>query len=187
MSETRKPWMLAVGQPFAPERQKWPDGSFEYRYFDGNHLLQICVASPSEQDTAVFLNGRMHVGLYAEQGVVFFLFRIEGFMEWSDQAFSIRLVGEADRGLPRIEDNERLLLTLVLVDADTGLVSAMRMVTYSPHFSRLFVRKLQAQLDAPVFDRSEHFATVEEIYKQFPTSKAMAKAALVIERAGSRL
>ena len=137
MARMETPWHLVVGKPFAPERQRWPADTFEYRYFSGHHLLQFCVASPSARDIEAFSKGRMSVALYHEQNVIFFLFRIEGFMDWSDQAISIRLVAEADQELPPLPDGARIPLTLVLVEADNGNVAAMRMVTYSPRFSRL--------------------------------------------------
>lgn len=180
------PWRLVVGQPFAPERRCWPDDTFEYRYFSGHHLLQFCVASPSMRGIEAFGKGRMSVGLYHEQNVIFFLFRIDGFMDWSDQAISIRLVAEADQELPPLPDGARIPLTLVLVEADNGNVAALRMVTYSPHFSRVMHRWLQAQKDMP-FRKEDHMAAVQDIYRRFPDSKALAKAASFIERAGSKL
>ena len=85
-------WRLAIGDLFTPERTHWPDNRFELRYFDGSFLLQICEASPSEKSIAAFRHGAMHIGLHYEQGVIFFLFRIDGTWAWSDQAFSIHLL-----------------------------------------------------------------------------------------------
>lgn len=186
MDRIKARWHLVVGQPFVPERRSWPADTFEYRYFSGHHLLQICVASPSERDIEAFSKGRMSVALYYEQNVIFFLFRIEGFMDWSDQAISIRLVAEADQDLPPLPDGARIPLTLVLVEADTGNVAAMRMVTFSPRLSRLMHLWLRAQKDLP-FRREDHMAAVQDVYRRFPDSKALVKAAAFIERAGSKL
>ncbi len=186
IDKTKASWRLVVGQTFAPERRRWPNDTFEYRYFSGHHLLQFCVASPSGRDIKAFSKGRMSVGLYREQNVIFFLFRIEGFMDWSDQALSIRLVAEADQGLPPLPDGMRIPLTLVLVDADDGNVAALRMVTYSQHFSRVLQRWLQDQKELP-FCKEDHMAAAQDIYRRFPDSKALAKAASFIERAGSKL
>lgn len=179
-----EPWVLVVGKPFSDKRTKWTDGSFEYRYWSGNHLLQLCIASPSESDIEAFRSGRVDIGLYVESNVIFWLFRIEGVMDWSDQGFSVRLLPESEQDTPPISDAGRIPLTLVLVDADTGLVTALRMVTYSPHFTRLFYRAMQRQKDAQ-FDPKLHREKVAAIYQRFPNSKALVRSAIIMERAGA--
>jgi len=179
------PWLLKVGEPFVPERTVWDDGRFEYRYFSGSHLLQICWSAPSQEVTHAFSNGEMHAAVYEECGVLFFLFKINGFMDWSDQALSIWLVPERDRSIPPLRDGEHAVLTLALVDADTGLVRALRVVTYSPRLSRLFLDGLRTQLETP-FDRAQHQATIASLYQRYATSTELARRAAFIERVGSR-
>lgn len=180
-----EPWVLAVGKPFSPERTTWDDVSFEYRFFSGNHLLQLCLGSPSPKEIAAFKTSPVRVGLYLEGNVIFLLFRIEGCMEWSDQAFSIRLVDEKDQALPPLPPGLRILLTLILVNADSGIVMAIRAVTFSPHFSRLLHMAMRHQKDS-AFNASAHQSTIEAVYRRFPNSKALAKAAVLIERAGAK-
>lgn len=179
-----QPWALVVGQPFSEKRAKWTDGSFEYRYWSGNHLLQLCIASPSRKDIEAFHSGRVHVGLFLEADVIFWLFRIEGLMDWSDQALSIRLWHKSEQSIPPLSVDGRIPLNLVLVDVDTGLVCALRLVTYSPHFSRVFYRAMQRQKDTP-FDPKCHTETVSAVYQRFPTSKSLVRSAIVVERAGA--
>lgn len=181
--DTHIPWTLVIGQPFAPERSTWPADRFEYRYFGGNHLLQLCIASPSPREVAFFESGDVRIGLYIERGVLFFIFRIEAVMDWSDQAISIHLVSEKDRDIPDLAPGMRAGLNMVLVDADTGLVSAMRFVTYSPHFSQVFYRELRRQAATP-FDAGEHRKAVVQVYRKYPKSSALARAALLMERPG---
>ena len=65
----------------------WPDGRFEYRYFGGHHLLQLCLGKLSERDITAFLQGQVHVGFYLRQAVLFVLFKIEHLMEILHQAY----------------------------------------------------------------------------------------------------
>ncbi|MCL4722643.1 MAG: hypothetical protein KJZ90_00010 [Rhodocyclaceae bacterium] len=185
MSSEPALWRLAIGQPFSPERMKWDDGRFEYRFFKGNHLLQVCLSSPKQSEIDAFRSGKMNIGLYVERNVIFFLFRIEGCMDWSDQALSIQLVPSTDRELPPLKPGMRTLLSMVLVDADTGLVAALRAVTFSPQFTRLMNQAQSRQLDLP-FDADEHQAVIADVYRRFPNSKELAKAAMVIEKAGAK-
>lgn len=182
----RTPWRLAIGELFTPERTSWPDNRFEFRYFDGNYLLQICEASPSAQSLQAFQTGKVHVGLHFEQGVIFFLFRIEGTWAWSDQAFSIHLVGEEDRGPGERSGMFFVPLSLVLVDSNTGRVAALRVVTLSPRFAKALQSFIERQRVAP-FSREAHNATIQAVYAKHPNSKALAAAAIFRERAGSNL
>lgn len=124
----------------------------------------------------------MHIGLHYEQGVIFFLFRIDGTWAWSDQAFSIHLVSEADRGPGEPSDNAFVPLTVVLVDSNTGRVAALRMVTMSPRFASTFRGLIDKQRANP-FDPEAHKRTIAALYTKYRTSKDLADAALLQERA----
>ena len=154
------------------------------RYFGGHTLLQILVKKPTVQEVERFTRGQVHVGLYLRGDTFFFLFKIESFYAWSDQAFSINLLPAHDREIPDVPEGARQPLTIVLVDADTGLVLAIRMVTFSAHTTQLLFRFLRRQLAA--LDNRQHELNVQAAYRDFPNSKDMARAAIVTERAGAK-
>jgi hypothetical protein len=117
--------------------------------------------------------------------VLFILFKIEQLMDWSDQAFTLHLVTPEDRELLPHVPGAHQALSLVLVEAESGLVKGMRLVTYSKHASALLHRILQQQLESP-FDADHHAALVAEVYRQYPHSRLLAKAAILIEKAGGQ-
>ena len=122
MPESAEFWKLTLGQPYWEGVASWPDGRFEYRYFGGHHMLQLCLGKLSERDIAAFVRGQVHVGFYLRQAVLFILFKIENLMDWSDQAFTLHLVAPEDRELlPHIPGTHQGL-SLVLVEAESGLV-----------------------------------------------------------------
>ena len=185
--ETKKtPWRLAIGELFSPERTNWPNNRFELRYFDGSYLLQINESNPGERSIAAFRDGPMHIGLHFERNIIFFLFKIQGTWEWSDQAFTIHLVPEANQGRGDTSERHFVPLTVVLVDSDTGKVAALRLVTMSPRFASTFQRYMDRQRSAP-FSREEHNRAIKQIYARYPNSKDLAAAAQLRERAGSNL
>lgn len=186
MADNYTPWRLAVGELFAPERTSWPHNSFELRYFDGSYLLQICESTPSSASIRAFRHGDIHLGLHFERGVIFFLFRIAGSWAWSDQAFSIHLVPEEDRGPGEASGNRFVPLSMVLVDASTGRVAALRVVTMSPRFATAFQKYMDQQRALP-FTRLDHDDAIASVYATYPNSKALAAAAIIRERAGSSL
>src|SRR5574340_447626 len=110
-------WRLAIGQPFVDSVSSWPDGRFEFRLFGGHQLLQLCLGKLKERDIEVFQHGQVHLGLSLIQQTLFILFRIEGLMEWSDQAVHRHLVQDAEylRRPPHIPGSHQVL-TVVLVE-----------------------------------------------------------------------
>ena len=67
MQEPAEFWKLSLRQPYWEGIASWPDGCFEYRYFGGHHLLQLCLAKLSERDIAAFSEGQVHVGFYVRR------------------------------------------------------------------------------------------------------------------------
>lgn len=175
-------WVLQVGLPFVPGVHSWPE-RFEYRVFGGQHMLQLCAGALTPQAIKAFHEGAVHLGLYLYGGVVFVLFQIEGLYAWSDQAFSMGLVAQEDRHLEPYLPGQHQLLSLVLVDAETGRVVGLRTVTWSAPASAVLHRELLAQC-ARAFDRIEHENIVAQVYAQYPTSRDLAQAAVLLERAG---
>jgi len=77
-------------------------------------------------------------------------------------------------------------LTVVLVDSNTGRVAALRMVTMSPRFASTFRGFIDKQRARP-FDPETHKRTIAALYTKYRTSKDLADAALLQERAGSNI
>lgn len=176
-------WRLAIGQPYDSTVSSWPERS-EYRIFGGNHLLQVCAGNLSPGFVERFQTAPIRLGLYVQEGVVFVLFRIDGCYDWSDQALHMQLLPAEDRSADPYIPGTHQILSVVLVNADNGLVEAIRVVTWSKHGSELLLRKLNAQLDDDAFTPERHQAIIDRVYRQYPHSAKLAKASLVIEKAG---
>ncbi|ABM97130.1 hypothetical protein [Methylibium petroleiphilum] len=177
-------WRLAVGEPFAPGVTYGGVDRFEYRYTNGTHLLQFVLGKLTEREIQAFQHGAIHVGLYTRGDSLFFLFKVAGLYDWSDQAFSINALPPDAREIPQPQPGAgKILLTMVLVDSDTGLVRALRAVTYSTHMSELFERMLRRQV-ANGLTAEQHQRNVEATYREFPNSRDLVRNALVTERAG---
>lgn len=182
-------WRLAVGQPFIEGVTSWPADRFEYRIWGGgNHMLQLCYGRLTERSIEAFKHGQVHVGIAKLDSTLFFLFRIEGFIDWSDQAYSLRLVEhDEDRQLPDHVAGTHQVLSLVLVESETGIVRGMRVVTWSKHASAVLHRLLSEQLSDETWTPELHAARVRAVYARYPKSKELVRAALLTERAGQNL
>ncbi len=138
--------------------------------------------SLTEMDIDAFLHGTTSFGLFAERNSLFFLFKIDGFMDWSDLAFTIHLAGNET-----VENNAGYLpFNLVLVDSATHIIKALRMVTTSPAFRTMLVRIINQQAQEK-FDTIAYYKEIGTLYEAYPSAEAMLKKALLIEQGGVTL
>ncbi|MGJ0484392.1 MAG: hypothetical protein ACR65R_07645 [Methylomicrobium sp.] len=136
----------------------------------------------SESDIENFLNGPVSFGLFADANVIFFLFKIDGFMDWSDLAFTIHLA----QGESIDDDGSYLPFHLVLFESGTSIVKGLRVITVSPAF-RSALAKLVKRQAAERFDTVGYYQAIGGIYEAFPAAALMLKNAVVIERGGLTL
>lgn len=175
---------LSVGQLYHPGRTQWPEVG-EYNYRAWQHELRLFWRAPSDADIEAVRAGAIHLGLYVRQPVVWLLYRIEGACDWSDAPYSIHLVAGAERTPPDpVTAETRALLTVVLADADTGIVRALRAVSMSPRFTRALHAAIAQQLAQP-FDAAQHEAQIAATYARYSHSKQMARDATITEKAGA--
>lgn len=138
--------------------------------------------SVTEKDIDAFLNGSSSFGLFYERGLLFFLFKIDGFLDWSDLAFTIHLAcGE------KVDDNLGYLpFNLVLVESTTRIIKGLRMVTVSPAF-RSMLSLITQQQAKERFDTVDYYKQIGALYEAYPSASSMLKKALIIEQGGVTL
>lgn len=135
---------------------------------------------PSEIEA--FQNGDCSFGLFAEKDLIFFLFKINGFMDWSDLAFTIHLAGNET-----IEDGPGYLpFHLVLVDSQTHIIKGLRLVTVSPVFRKHLAAAFDAQAQSPV-NTIHYYNSIGAVYEKYPSVTDMLNKALLVEHGGITL
>ncbi len=138
--------------------------------------------SVSPGELQAFLNGTASFALFAEQNLLFFLFKIEGFLDWSDLAFTIHLAGDET-----IDAGEAYLpFNLVLVEPDTKIVTGLRMVTVSPDFRSRLAELIRKQAAKP-FDTMTYYQAIGRVYERYPAASDLLKRAVIIEHGGKTL
>jgi hypothetical protein len=138
---------LEVGQPYVKGRTQWPEAA-EYTYRRGQHELRLFMDRPTAHEVEVVRSGLSRFALAVTGPVIWLLF-IFGNLPWNEAVFNIHLVPEAERQPPpaptRVQ--QRASLQVVLVDASTGLVQALRVLAFSGAFTNALHGAIQAQLD----------------------------------------
>ena len=110
------------------------------------------------------------------------MFKIEGFLDWSDLAFTIHLAGDETID----EDDAYLPFNLVLVDPDTKIVKGLRMVTVSPDFRSRLAELIRKQASEP-FDTMAYYRGISSLYDKYPVASDLLKQAVIIEQGGKTL
>ncbi len=138
--------IVAIGKPLFENRTELPE-AVEYNYQSGDHTLLLSMKNLHREEIQAVREAEAEFGLYCENGIVFLLYRFGEALPWSDSAFSWWNVAEEDRKIPASQSNpaERILLKVILVEAGSGIVKAIRITTLSPAFTEKLHEAIRLQ------------------------------------------
>lgn len=171
--------IVAIGKPLFEGRNELPE-AIEYNYQAGDHTLLLSMKNLHPKEIEAVREECAEFGLYCENGVIFLLYRFGETLPWSDSAFSWWNVAEEDRRIPEPQANpaERILLKIILVEAATGIVKAIRVTTFSPEFTAKLHEAIRRQATGEEFSRDEFVARSLEIYQTKSPFELAANAAV---------
>lgn len=169
--------IVAVGKPLFEERTELPE-AIEYNYQSGDHTLLLSMKNLHPKEIEAVRESEAEFGLYCENSIVFLLYRFGAHLPWSDSAFSWWNVAEEDRQIPASQANpaERVLLKIILVEAATGIVKAIRVTTLSPAFTEKLHDAIREQTKSKPFSRNEFVNRSLQIYQKFKPAEFAANA-----------
>ncbi|MFZ5484495.1 MAG: hypothetical protein ACOZB0_09725 [Pseudomonadota bacterium] len=168
-----------IGERFSPEHNRYDEGA-RYIYRHGAHDLTLFWRQPTPAEILGLRDQPVTVGLLSHGPVAFLLYKIDTVCEWSDVAFNVHRVPEAERELPDEPTGERGRLIITLVDAEDGIIKARRLVSLDKVMTQalrhVMTEQARAPFVAPLYD-----IAIQEIHARFPDSDAMAQAAELVE------
>ena len=170
-----------IGEPFSPDFNRYDEGA-RYVYRNGAHDLTLFWSGPTAAELAGLRDRPVTVGLFSQGPAAFLLYKIDDVCEWSDTAFNVHLVPEAERELPDEPTGERGRMTLTLVDAADGIIKGRRLVSLDRVLTQA-LRHVMREQAAAAFVRPLYEIAVQEAHARFPDTDAMAAAAEVVEAA----
>lgn len=166
-----------VGKPYSPTRASWPE-AVDYNYRQGGHELRLFWNDPSPNEIEAVRHGAAEFGLFAEGGLVVLLYRFGPDQGWSDQPFQWWLVPAADRSLPpALDAGQKVLLHMILINARTGVIEALRSLTFSPEFSAALHDVIRRQARTRWDGSQTYNKALARLYRCFPSAEAMLEAA----------
>ncbi len=154
-------------------------GIFQYNVNGAMFILKLSRFDILAIDA--FRTGRMKLGLFERNHILFFLYQIGGiFNSWGDCPFFVQTLPK--NKWPLLKEGQEKMLHLYFVDSRTTLLVAIRRVCLRDEFWLHLNTVVKKQQRAP-FDARNYAAAVEKIWRQL-SSEQMAEQALVLQTAG---
>jgi hypothetical protein len=161
--------VLEVGRAYIAGRINWQGAKYSYR--SGKHELLLFFDSPSRADVQSVRDAPCEFALALEPPVIFFIYRFGESINWWNAPYSWHMVPAEQRSLPETGGPEtQALLHVVLVDAGTGIVCALRAVTFSPEFTRALHAGIREQAESRWPGQAAYDAALADLCRRYPTS-----------------
>ncbi|MGV8934057.1 MAG: hypothetical protein ACOH1I_05505 [Gallionellaceae bacterium] len=171
-----------VGEIYSSKHSEYSETT-QYCYYNGMHDLALFWSQPTPKESNGFLKQPVELALHVEHSVLFLLYRIVDICEWSDVAFNIQQLRTEQREIPHDAPGKQAQLQLTLVNADSGIIVAKRMLSMGPAMAQAIRHTLQEQLAVPC-SRLEYETQVKQAYARYLDTDALLKNAWMMETAG---
>jgi hypothetical protein len=175
------PLVFVVGERF-PAIVPIHEG-FLYEASGFFHRVVISYDNLSDGEVAAFNEAPIRVGLVVKGRVLFFCFRIDGMLDWSDATLNIHRYPAEDRVVTDLPPGQHLPLAMLLLEGRTQVIRAIRYLSYSKHASQVVLAQMRRQLSEPLSVALE-IAAVESVRARYPRPKDLVAEALFSDRMG---
>jgi hypothetical protein len=173
--------LLAVSRPYSAERTTWP-AMADYHFRGRQHELRIFLDRATPAEVSAIASGPVEFGFFTEPAGLFLIIRFGPSLSFNCP-YHWHRVAEAtgDRTTPSPSEETsptlRALFHIILVEATTGLVLALRTVSFSPEFTRAIHRAIADQAVAP-YDRGKHEQWVDALQCENTTGQLWARCSV---------
>lgn len=158
-----------VGQLYHPGVRQWPETG-QLRITPDGVQLALFMAAIADWEIAELRTGTAEFAWVDGEHAAILAYRFGGAQRaWSDCPYHPGR--DPGAGLPAGAggDGTHLLVHVVLVDADTGLIVAMRQVTWPPGFARRVAETVERML-AGGYNARAHDNALDAIYGRYTNS-----------------
>ena len=170
--------LVKVGQEY-PKSIAFEGG--QYNYYDGHHDLLLAYRGLEQWEIDDVRNAAADFALFANPLLLFLLYRF-GSVGWGNCPYCWHLNPVTPPEL--LAGEQRILLTVTLVELPGNVVRVIRAISLPPDFSRALVDQIRAQATTPRIDRTIYIAAINRTYAAY-TVDLMASHALIRCRLGS--
>ena len=168
-----------VGEKFPlPIKNQQDGGCFQ---IDANGCMFILQLSRHDVIAAeAFRTGKMELALYEQNGLLFFLYQIDGIFKegWGDAPFSLLVLMQDP--VPTEKSMADNTLHLYLVDTTLQILLAQRDVPIPANFMAILQKHVAAQMESP-YDEAALRLAIQTIWAQKSPAQMREAASSVIE------
>lgn len=183
--------LLSVGQRYHPDRSSWPEGT-NFNYRSGGYELLISLPQPTQAEIDAINTGEIRFALAVLEGIIFFCSEFRSAIPNTysnqlsfDSSYTWHLIPREERTIPGPEPADgRALLLVILINAGTGIIDAMRSCTLSPAFTKRLNHAIRAQTAGDWAGPDAHRAAIARIYGKYPDVQSLINVAEVRCRGG---
>ncbi|PYT10241.1 MAG: hypothetical protein DMG59_29210 [Acidobacteria bacterium] len=169
---------LEVGQEY-PKSIAFEGG--QYNYYDGYHDLLLAYRGLEQWEIDDVRNAAADFALFANPPLLFLLYRF-GSVGWGNCPYCWHLGPVTPPEL--LAGEQRISLTVTLVELPGNVVRVIRAISLPPDFSRALVDQIRVQATTPRIDRMTYIAAINRTYAAY-TVDLMASHALIRCRLGA--
>jgi hypothetical protein len=161
--------ILEVGKPLTKGITSYQDGQIVADIDDSGLFIRVAYANPTDKEIKNFKEGAAVFGIVAIDQVIFILCKF-GELSWMDAPYNIHLsLPDVDVPMASFKEDTGLAMTVVLVDANTGIVKALRLIGLATGLSQKLKALINVQRGLP-FDKDKYFAILNKIYAKYSTN-----------------
>ncbi len=130
-------------------------------------LLIYQFRNPTAEEIQEFKTGSYQLAVTELQSVLFILSKF-GRLGWADAAYSTQL-SHSSKELPELQEGNRgYSIDAFLVDCDTNIIKAHRLIRMTPEFSRKFRLLLLDDLQKE-FNADQYWQAVSRVFASYAT------------------
>jgi hypothetical protein len=171
-------YKIEVGQLYVPGHSEYPEGC-EFNFSNAGYELRLFYGNPNRNEINAVRKGKANFGLFIHEQVIFLLWQFKP-QPWSDSPFCYSMTTEDRRGIPEaipeaIPDGMGVALQIILINAATGVVEAIRQIGLETEFSRALVGAIETQITNPISPQ-EYSYRVDRAYQKYPGTLQMLRA-----------
>lgn len=170
---------FAVGERFPLPIQAMGDGGMFQADINGMmFILQLSRADIIAIEA--FRTGKMELALYEQDGLLFFLYKMDGIFKngWGDAPLGLHLLKREQ--WPTEKSLADPTLHLYLVDTNLQILLAMRQVVLNDEFDSVLKTKVREQMQHPM-DRKSFTRAVQNVWKTWLPQQMRVNASAVQE------
>ncbi|MGV8847002.1 hypothetical protein [Tessaracoccus sp.] len=153
-----------VGELFNPQRTSYEDG--DYLAIDNQVMLTITMSSPTPAEVQQFRTGKARFGWVDSEHVGMLCLQL-GLLPWADAPFTPHLCRTPPSPPAAYRTGRQQIVTLVLVDGATGIIHAMRGVSWPSRFVDAVGATVTRMLASPP-SLVSHDAAIATLYARYP-------------------